>query len=434
MLVYCRVWNEQESHYDFYAIDHEGKLVRCYESGSELQWVGSKLNNLLWQFADYGNYYYELYNEYGEKFIAPQSHNGQLLSDNPIGINLNGRESGAYYTTLVAWDDARYAYACIKANTETGMIEAIPFVDASETPDAVDFAFAIINDLPADDQLTTVATVDHTRYGITMKIVNFDGKIKGNGCDTSQKQTDVMGENTYTGTSVNQNLASRQLSGGYPIATRTERSFSELFSGSQEVNHLFLSSVYRSSGYFLFDSTQNFASLDGSGGFTVYKELGTHDSGNKETLKHGQFFPYNDIEPGLYAVVNGRNRYTATANPLPASDPRYNERLHLVRNPDYFFGVELEASFVQTPDGKDDWGHDIIYEFTGDDDFWLYVDGELIIDLGGIHSAMGGSVNYRTGEVVVNGTHTSLLALFAENHGLSMEAAIARFATGDDAK
>ena len=83
---------------------------------------------------------------------------------------------------------------------------------------------------------------------------------------------------------------------------------------------------------------------------------------------------------------------------------------------DYFFGMELEASFVQTPSGLDAWGHDIIFEFSGDDDFWLYVDGELVIDLGGIHSAVGGDVNFRTGVVHNNGTTTSLYELFYNNY------------------
>ena len=90
--------------------------------------------------------------------------------------------------------------------------------------------------------------------------------------------------------------------------------------------------------------------------------------------------------------------------------------MYLVRQPDYYFGLELEASFTQPPNGLDDWGHDIIYEFTGDDDFWLYVDGELIIDLGGIHSALAGSVNYSTGQVKVNGTVYTLRELFASNY------------------
>ena len=83
---------------------------------------------------------------------------------------------------------------------------------------------------------------------------------------------------------------------------------------------------------------------------------------------------------------------------------------------DCYFGVEIEASFVQTPSGYDAWGHDIIYEFTGDDDFWLYVDGELVIDLGGIHSAVPGSVNYHTGRVVVNGVQTTLRDVFYNNY------------------
>jgi fibro-slime domain-containing protein len=64
--------------------------------------------------------------------------------------------------------------------------------------------------------------------------------------------------------------------------------------------------------------------------------------------------------------------------------------------------MELGAKFVQTVSGLDEWGHDIIFEFKGDDDFWLYVDGELVIDLGGIHSALGGKVTYRNWRVFPN--------------------------------
>ena len=55
---------------------------------------------------------------------------------------------------------------------------------------------------------------------------------------------------------------------------------------------------------------------------------------------------------------------------------------------DYQFGMEMKASFTQTANGLDAWNHDIIFEFSGDDDFWLYVDDELVLDLGGVHSAM----------------------------------------------
>ena len=179
---------------------------------------------------------------------------------------------------------------------------------------------------------------------------------------------------------------------------------------------LFIESIYSGTGYFEFDSTQNFAHLDG-GTFKVYKELGTSDTGgSRPTLKHGQFFPYNSMVPGLYASLNNKNLYSAEAKELSEKDPRKYEQLHLISEPDYNFGMEMSASFVQTPDGLDAWGHDIIFEFSGDDDFWLYVDGELVIDLGGIHSALPGTVNFCTGEVSVNHKETTLYDVFKNNY------------------
>ena len=416
VIVYTRVWNETTKKYEFYAIDHDGSLVRCFESGDSIQWVGSQLNTVLWNFTEYywedtdppePNFYYELYNQYSEKFLAPQVTGGQLLQDSPIGINLDGRRNGYYSTSILAWDDGSYAYAGLRADTATQELLACP-IGAAE-----DFYFAIVQDVPVDDHLTTVPTVDHTQYGITMKIKNWG---------TRKAMSDILGNDELgQGTTLHQGLLLNTLdpATGYPAIT-AGGNLSAMYTGATEVNHLFIESTYASSGYYEFDSTQNFATLQGSN-FTVYNELGTHDASSKDTLKHGQFFPFNDLEAGVFASVNGKNLYDASARLLPDSDPRKYEKLYLIKNPDYFFAVEIEASFTQTPNGLDAWGHDIIYEFTGDDDFWLYVDGVLVIDLGGIHSAAPGSVNYSTGEVVVNGNRTTLYAIFQSVKGWTDE-------------
>ena len=423
VIVYTRVWNDTTKQYEFYAIDHDGSLVRVFENGDTIQWVGQRLNSMLWNFVEYmdgdkPNYFYELFNEYSEKYITPQI-DGQMLSGNANGINLNGRRNGAYYSTILAWDGTNYAYAGIKAED---LDTDHPHIASCVRTEADDFYFAIVQDVPTDDELGSgVSTIDNRTHGITMKMVNFGGATtKPDGADTTVIQDSVMGNSHYSASDANRatsGLLSTDLkSNGYPMATLTNKSLSELFGSAEEVNHLFIASTYYSSGYYQFDSSQNFAHLESNKNFTVYKELGTHDSGNKPSLKHGQFFPYNTIEAGVFASVNRENLYTATQNLLPESDPRKYEKLYLINKPDYFFGMELSASFTQTPSGKDNWGHDIIYEFTGDDDFWLYVDGELVIDLGGIHSALGGKVNYSTGEVVVNGTHTTLKEIFYNNY------------------
>lgn len=411
VIVYTRVWNETKKRYEFFALGHDGSLVPCFESGDSIEWVGTAVNTLLWNFTEYyyegtadPNYYYELYNQYSQKFIAPQIKDGQLLSDSPIGININGRRYGDYYSTIIAWDDPYYAYAGLR--TENGKVVSGPMSQAE------DFYFALMQDVPADDNFTEVPTVEHTQYGITMKMVDFPSRLF---------QSDFLGDNSGNmGYPPKQGLLTTDLSGtdglGYPSTVLTGKPLEALFAGEKEVNQLFIESIYSGTGYFEFDSTQNFAHLDGNT-FKVYKELGTNDSGgNKNTLKHGQFFPYDEMVPGLFASVNGKNLYSAEAHLLPESDPRKYEQLHLIKTPDYHFGMEMSASFVQTPDGLDAWGHDIIFEFSGDDDFWLYVDGELVIDLGGIHSALPGTVNFCTGEVTVNNVPTTLYDVFRKNY------------------
>lgn len=406
VIIYMRKWNEEAKKYEFYAVDHDGSLVRCYETGDSIEWVGNRINTLVWNFTEYywegtdtPNGYYELKNRYSGEYMSPKIGEEGFLSDDVVGLNMYGRQYGDYYTTIIAWDDPRYAYAGLK--TEDGHVVSCPFAESE------DFYFAIVQNESAGE-LTPVATVDHTGYGITMKLVDFGG--------SNSRQNTFLGSSAG-GANVppTQGLLSTDLGpDGYPTAAGG--SLRTLYAGANEVNHLFIDSILNGTGYFEFDSTENFASIQDNGDFAVYKELGTTDNASKPSLKHGQFFPYDRISPDRFASVNSENLYEAELSPLNDTDPRKYEKMFLVPTPNYYFGMEIEASFVQTPSGLDAWGHDIIYEFTGDDDFWLYVDGELVIDLGGIHSALPGSVNYCTGEVSVNGTRTTLKQVFENNY------------------
>jgi len=431
VIVYTRLWDEVHKKYDIYAIDYNGTLYPCYASGGKILWLGDGTCSLEWIFTEYidevtkqPNYYYELYNPYSEKYIAPQLSTGKILSDGTIGINMPGRRKGEFFSEIIAWDKDHYAYIGMKPSDDKKRL--VPCSQSTSVP----FYFATLEELNLSDRLHTVDTVDNTKYGITMKMKDFAGNVS-NGDAGGYEQNKYLEYKTFDANNPNSGLLSNTLDeNGYPVATKSRLNLGGLYADGQTVNHLFIESIHNSGGYFEFDSTQNFATLvpSGDNNFTVYRELGTSWDQGKSTLRHGQFYPYNTITPGKYSKENSQNLYSADARPgnqnqsvglLNDDNPRKYEKLYSAGNKNeinYYFGMEMSAQFIQTVSGLDSWGHDIIFEFKGDDDFWFYVDGELVIDLGGIHSALGGKVNFRTGEVEVNGAKTTLIDTFRSNY------------------
>lgn len=78
------------------------------------------------------------------------------------------------------------------------------------------------------------------------------------------------------------------------------------------------------------------------------------------------FFPFNSVEPSAKDNLN------------------------------YGFGTQFTIPFTVTETGKNVDGTSMTFKFTGDDDVWVYIDGALVLDMGGAHCKAEGEINFAT--------------------------------------
>lgn len=130
---------------------------------------------------------------------------------------------------------------------------------------------------------------------------------------------------------------------------------------------------------------------------------------------------YQDSDTGYYMERVGKdgNNYIATESTEKGPDNQplngffpyntaYGEHQN-VKNParvgnlgvNYLFGTHFTIPFtlpegnelVMDKDDKDP--KPVTFEFSGDDDTWIYIDNHLVLDIGGIHDRCTGTINFK---------------------------------------
>ncbi|MDO4436499.1 MAG: SpaA isopeptide-forming pilin-related protein [Coriobacteriaceae bacterium] len=139
-------------------------------------------------------------------------------------------------------------------------------------------------------------------------------------------------------------------------------------------------------GYYYFDSRKNYATFsEEANAFTLYDaQGGVTGGGLVADGQSGQFFPFTPIDK-VFDIRDGQ-----AVNKVNCLNGSLN----------HYFGMTTTTRFMQPAGGMNN-GKPMSFEFSGDDDVWIFIDGVLVGDLGGNHDRLGLKIDFSTGAVSI---------------------------------
>ncbi len=256
----------------------------------------------------------------------------------------------------------------------------------------------------SDDELASfvtppkLATIDNREHYITINLFDYPDGDDRSGVN---HYTDYYFRNplrfnhwmsNYTGGKVVQGIVKARLGeDGYPILNSSdERSMAYLFDPNKEeegkkiyadLSHLLSESE---DGTISFNSDKHYAWYPlqtGGGDFIVYDGTYTVRGESGAQIPVG-FVPFNSYDEN--------NQIISPDGPF-----------------DHHFGLTLSTNFKMPKDAVVN-DKDMVFDFTGDDDVWVFIDGVLVLDMGGVHDKRSGAINFKTGEVTVDNVASSV--------------------------
>lgn len=234
----------------------------------------------------------------------------------------------------------------------------------------------------------------------------------------------IDGKELKTSQSATQGLVARQLNKGR-LEIKTDRGtvlspyFNEDFLNGHNLKNAVLGKVYNDVSFpFIKESKESSTDKKYEAEYWVF-DSAKEDAANKNLqLKRdastGKYF-LQSTEEGVHGqTAENNNNVTHDANYFPLNTSAQSGNACKLN---YGFGQKFDLKFKLTDDGTvvgknpknqaDTTNIPIEFNFSGDDDVWVFIDGKLVLDGGGDHGVVSGTIDFKDKKATVYGVKNS---------------------------
>ena len=193
------------------------------------------------------------------------------------------------------------------------------------------------------------------------------------------------------------------------------------------------------------DQTKNFSgvSFNGKIGATYADKkfrFRKHTTGT-----YAGYYVFNSANDGLItsngigpdsATVNDTDPtnvkyYTASTSGTKHTDRLDNYGFFPLGQSNFGFGAIFDINFTMSEDGRTSGGEPMKFNFSGDDDVWVFIDNHLVLDIGGAHGKVSGEINFSTGKTSVSAVKDHEWAKFSNRNEIGKNNLLHKNQTAD---